>query len=261
MVRVKKERFQEMYKKRNYSERKLGLELATHSKEEGGISYRSFQRCLQFENMKYETLELCAEILKPCSVDYLRGIDEMNNNADGYFSETEYEEYKAFFTNRGIELDSNGNPIPTGEDYIYHKAYSHFKQFMIAIRPVLKFRADLNDDGNIQEYSYLDYVQASEDCERALDNKYREWNHLEPESYERVTEDSLDKIYEYDDDMTWFIKQYIRHMEKTYKPFCQYAQEIKSMSLEDFQKEHKKPSPMPTWMVKDIIRRNENEEE
>ena len=71
-VTISKERFKEMFKLRNTSEKRFGNML----EEKGIISYRQFQRNLHDGNINYFVLDKCADLLD-CSIDYLAGNEDI----------------------------------------------------------------------------------------------------------------------------------------------------------------------------------------
>ena len=114
MVRVIKERFQELYEIRNYSERKLGLALEKLPESDPAHrSYRTLQRNLEKADMDYEVLEKCAELLDS-NTDYLRGINDTDKDgiiqklkaADFDEDEIENEMSVMLFDSKGIYIET-----------------------------------------------------------------------------------------------------------------------------------------------------------
>ena len=215
--------------------------------EEGFMSERQFIRDYKEGTMSIIHLENCAELLKPCSVDYLRGKEELNNNVSGFFTEEEFREYKAYMQSVGNELDDKGNIIGKNEWSIRDKALPHFCEFMRIIYPLLDFKMDVNKDGNYQKYSFVDYVQQVTDF----------FNQPNPSG--KVTESNIKYDYQFVLEMDEVIHDLQLYVMKTFRKTYALNQKYQAMTPEQFSKEFNDPAPK--WMMKYLEREKNHDEE
>ena len=143
IVKIKRERFKEMFIIRKISEKKFGTQL----EQAGIIAYRSLQRNLQSETMKKDVLMECAQRLN-CSPYYLQGIanagvEDMKNQHTSYPDDPDYDLY---YDSQGVYIES-------------YRVYLAGKGFDEQLKLFRAWAENVSTYINGKEYTFDDTVQ------------------------------------------------------------------------------------------------------